>query len=37
MASFWTRPEYVVDFRPILDAHVDAAGEEVEEIMLYCC
>ena len=37
MASFWIRPEYVVDYRPILDAPVDAAGEVVEEIMLYCC
>ena len=27
MASFWIRPEYVVDYRPILDAPVDAAGE----------
>ena len=34
MASFWIRPEYVVDYRPILDAPVDAAGE-----VLYfsCC
>ena len=32
MASFWIRPEYVVDYRPILDAPVDAAGEVVEEI-----
>ena len=37
MSSFWIRPEYVVDYRPILDAPVDAAGEVVEEIMLYCC
>ena len=37
MASFWIRPEYVVDYRPILDAPVDAAGEVVEEILLYCC
>ena len=37
MLSFWIRPEYVVDYRPILDAPVDAAGEVVEEIMLYCC
>ena len=37
MASFWIRPEYVVDYRPILDAPVDATGEVVEEIMLYCC
>ena len=37
MASFWIRPEYVVDYRPTLDAPVDAAGEVVEEIMLYCC
>ena len=37
MASFWIRPEDVVDYRPILDAPVDAAGEVVEEIMLYCC
>ena len=37
MASFWIRPEYVVDYRPILDAPVDAAGEVVEEIMLCCC
>ena len=37
MSSFWIRPEYVVDYRPILDAPVDAAGEAVEEIMLYCC
>ena len=37
MASFWIGPEYVVDYRPILDAPVDAAGEVVEEIMLYCC
>ena len=37
MASFWIRPEYVVDYRPILDAPVDAAGEVVEEVMLYCC
>ena len=37
MASFWIRPEYVVDYRPILDAPVDAAGEVVEEIMLHCC
>ena len=29
MASFWIRPEYVVDYRPILDAPVDAAGEVV--------
>ena len=34
MSSFWIRPEYVVDYRPILDAPVDAAGEVVEEIML---
>ena len=37
MASFWIRPEYVVDYRPVLDAPVDAAGEVVEENMLYCC
>ena len=37
MSSFWIRPENVVDYRPILDAPVDAAGEVVEEIMLYCC
>ena len=37
MSSFWIRPEYVVDYRPILDAPVDAAGEVVEEIMLCCC
>ena len=37
MASFWIRPEYVVDYRPIFDAPVDGAGEVVEEIMLYCC
>ena len=37
MSSFWIRPEYVVDYRPIFDAPVDAAGEVVEEIMLYCC
>ena len=37
MLSFWIRPEYVVDYRPILDAPVDAAGEVVEEIMLCCC
>ena len=37
MLSFWIRPEYGVDYRPILDAPVDAAGEAVEEIMLYCC
>mgnify|MGYP003317213034 CR=1 FL=1 len=36
MASFWIRPEYVVDYRPILDAPVNAAGEVVEEIILYC-
>ena len=36
-ASFWIRPEYVVDYRPILDAPVDAAGEVVDEIMLCCC
>ena len=36
-ASFWIRPEYVVNYRPILDAPVDAAGEVVEEIMLCCC
>ena len=30
MASFWIRPEYVVDYRPILDAPVNAAGEVVE-------
>ena len=35
MASFWIRPEYVVDYRPILDAPVNVAGEVVEEIMLY--
>ena len=35
MSSFWIRPEYVVDYRPILVAPVDAAGEVVEEIMLY--
>ena len=35
MASFWIRPEYVVDYRPIIDAPVDAAGKVVEEIMLY--
>ena len=35
--SFWIRPEYVVDYRPILDVPVDAAGEVVEEIMLCCC
>ena len=33
MSSFWIRPEYVVDYRPILDAPVDAAGEVVEEII----
>ena len=37
MSSFWIRPEYVIDYRPILDAPVGAAGEVVEEIMLYCC
>ena len=31
MASFWIRPEYVVDYRPILDAPVDAAGEVVKK------
>ena len=31
MSSFWIRPEYVVDYRPILDVPVDAAGEVV------CC
>ena len=35
MASSWIRPEYVVDYRPILDAPVNAAGEVVEEIVLY--
>ena len=35
MLSFWIRPEYVVDYRPILDAPVDAAGDVVQEIMLY--
>ena len=34
MSSFWIRPEYVVDYRPILETPVDAAGEVVEEIML---
>ena len=37
MSSFWIRPEYVVDYRPILDVPVDAAGEVVHEIMLCCC
>ena len=37
LVYFWIRPEYVVDYRPILDAPVDAAGEVVEEIMLCCC
>ena len=29
MSSFWIRPEFVVDYRPILDAPVDAAGVRV--------
>ena len=37
MSSFWIRPEYVVDYRPILDVPVDAAREVVHEIMLCCC
>ena len=35
MASFWIRPEYVIDYRPILDALIGAAGEVVEEIMVF--
>ena len=34
MASFWIRPEYVVDYRPILDAPVDAAGEVYVVLLL---
>ena len=29
MASFWIRPEYVVDYRLILDVPVDAAGDRL--------
>ena len=31
MLSFWIRPEYVVDYRPILDGPVDAAASTLEK------